>query len=493
MRTMKRIIIKGHEIPGNTLWFVIAFIFGSILIWGFKAQFDSLEQQWYPAILATGIVVILAIYYILYDYGEHNEKGDNVYYLGLSFTLVSLMFTLVELFAGEGDRRADVETQIIIENFGIALLSTIAGIICRILVQNLQINERSNEVLEDKRNQEITLEISNVTTTSTDEEIYKANRELVLAINRELQTILNGFASFHRTLLAHAEEMENRLDAHLDRLVQTSEKFAENLNSKSIEFGEVSQEQFLAISKKFDMGLTKSVANLNQYFDRIRDSQNQILQEYRTFVGTFEVNFAKSQQTQIAGFQESSNEIRNVTRQFVGSVGSIANTVSDVVSNLKLISNSMEESGNMGSSISAIVDQTVEMHAQLRLSVEEFSKTIDEVRNISNASAEIFESQSLLNSYSQRAEVGEKVSSSLEVLNNRIQLIADSAELTNKRLNQTVQSFSDLAEIVSTNSYRLSGMSQEMLEIVIEMSKIMVEIKEKLGSKGLFSFLSKGL
>ena len=60
---------------------------------------------------------------------------DNVYYLGLLFTLLSLVYSLVTLFLFNSDvtDRAG-QTYNLIGSFGIALISTIFGILFRILL-----------------------------------------------------------------------------------------------------------------------------------------------------------------------------------------------------------------------------------------------------------------------------------------------------------------------------------------------------------------------
>ena len=89
--------------------------------------------------VAAGVVLALTIYYVLNDEDAPEEEGDNVYYLGLLFTLISLMFTLVELFGADTYAVRNAEKiRALLENFGIALTSTVVGIAGRVLVQNWQ-------------------------------------------------------------------------------------------------------------------------------------------------------------------------------------------------------------------------------------------------------------------------------------------------------------------------------------------------------------------
>ena len=72
-----------------------------------------------------------------------DQAGDNAYYLGLLFTLVSMAVALYE-FSGTalGDPAATARTGVesIIANFGVALGSTIAGIFLRVLLHQMRVD-----------------------------------------------------------------------------------------------------------------------------------------------------------------------------------------------------------------------------------------------------------------------------------------------------------------------------------------------------------------
>lgn len=90
------------------------------------------------AAAAVAVIAALAIHYYGYHVPEDMERaGDNLYYLGFLFTLVSLIYALIHLFMLEDrDTPLDERTYILIGNFGIALLSTIAGILGRLILHD---------------------------------------------------------------------------------------------------------------------------------------------------------------------------------------------------------------------------------------------------------------------------------------------------------------------------------------------------------------------
>ncbi len=67
-----------------------------------------------------------------------DQAGDNVYYLGFLFTLVSMAYALAQFstlaaHSGEG-------TELVITNFGIALTTTIVGIFLRVLMHQMRVD-----------------------------------------------------------------------------------------------------------------------------------------------------------------------------------------------------------------------------------------------------------------------------------------------------------------------------------------------------------------
>ncbi len=89
-----------------------------------------------PQLMVTGFTVLLMVGYMAFelhsgDYAYREERlGDDLYYLGLLFTLVSLALSL-HLFGGRSTLRADMLDELI-ANFGIAIFTTIFGLFFRV-------------------------------------------------------------------------------------------------------------------------------------------------------------------------------------------------------------------------------------------------------------------------------------------------------------------------------------------------------------------------
>lgn len=106
-------------------WAFLAFAFGgSILIWLAKAA--SLNA----ILVALGAMLVMLSYAALVNLGSKlklraDQLGDNCYYLGLVFTLASLSYAI---FTFDPANTATT----IVQGFGVALVSTVLGLILRV-------------------------------------------------------------------------------------------------------------------------------------------------------------------------------------------------------------------------------------------------------------------------------------------------------------------------------------------------------------------------
>lgn len=122
--------------------FALVFVVGAAAILLLKGLGAS---QW----LVTTVpgVLMLAYAWILWDFDEHEPRipsaGDDLYYLGFLYTLTSMATSLYR-FSTDGD------TETIVTNFGIAIFTTILGMMLRI-VMGQGVEERAESVDEEVR------------------------------------------------------------------------------------------------------------------------------------------------------------------------------------------------------------------------------------------------------------------------------------------------------------------------------------------------------
>lgn len=110
-----------------------------------------------PQIVVTTMIILTMVGYagvVVYTPRLHlrlDQAGDNAYYLGLLFTLVSMAFALYgfgSVVASGGPQEGDRSgAQYIIANFGIALASTIAGILLRVVLHQMRVDPADVETM----------------------------------------------------------------------------------------------------------------------------------------------------------------------------------------------------------------------------------------------------------------------------------------------------------------------------------------------------------
>jgi hypothetical protein len=126
---------------------VAALLGGAALI---VLKYFAIEQVY---ITAAACAVIVAYWAIVATVPvlriREDQLGDNCYYLGFLFTLASLAYALYQ-FGLAGEAEGSVEQ--IVANFGLALGSTITGILLRVLI-----NQARRDVLETEQDARMAL------------------------------------------------------------------------------------------------------------------------------------------------------------------------------------------------------------------------------------------------------------------------------------------------------------------------------------------------
>ena len=204
--------------------FILVFIIGSSSIIALK-EFGF--EQWIVTSTPVAIMIVYAWYvgrsrrYML----REDQAGDNLYYLGFLYTLVSLSYSLF-VFAGEEE-----STQKIIGNFGLALATTIVGLGLRVLFTQMR-----EDPVEIEREARLVL------------------GEAVSRLKAELDTSVIELNSFRRATVQSLTEgmaeistkSNTVLEAHTTRLTKLVEKVVESLDEGFSTLKENQKEQTAA-------------------------------------------------------------------------------------------------------------------------------------------------------------------------------------------------------------------------------------------------------
>ena len=273
--------IAGMPKRSNAVWFFVALVGGGVGVWWTKSTFAN---AWFPAMVAAGVVLALAIYYVLNDEDAPEEEGDNVYYLGLLFTLISLMFTLVELFGADTDAVRNAEKiRTLLENFGIALTSTIMGIAGRVAVQNWQ---QAGSTGKPEFAEDTVVPVPPPAGASS-RDIERYNRHILGRISRDLTQSANALARFHRIVRSHASDTEDYLRNHSETLRREGVAFQDTLQRNAETFAQELKSQAENTLDAVGGSLGAAAKHAESLVERLQSAHDGYLTELRETTRSF--------------------------------------------------------------------------------------------------------------------------------------------------------------------------------------------------------------
>lgn len=214
---------------------------------GFIAMF-GLKLLSAPQLLITAIVAGVVVAYAIFVYRAPGLKlrldqaGDNAYYLGLIFTLLSMAWSLwmVGQVAAEaalsGEARSVVE--LVIGDFGLALGSTLAGIVCRIVLHQMRVDPVG---VEEATRLELAVAAEKTRSQLADissqlAQFFEALRQKSEDGTRELQE------GYQRTMAEVAARVAKATETSVESMSSASEQMRASVEG----FSEASREAMLA-------------------------------------------------------------------------------------------------------------------------------------------------------------------------------------------------------------------------------------------------------
>ena len=185
MISVAKLIAKGHPIPGG----FIASGLGIMVMWRYQSE----QKRICPD-------------------SEQPRLGDEIYYLGLLYTLTSLCAALVSLFlVFGGEQTLEERTDEMIGSFGIALFTTMAGIVMRVNLQRHS-TERTATIIRIPHSPGDP-DGGAVKTKGVTIDLERYAYEL----RRQLQNSTNAFASHANQAILQAKTIHG----HMDEMMQT--------------------------------------------------------------------------------------------------------------------------------------------------------------------------------------------------------------------------------------------------------------------------------
>ena len=217
------------------LFFAVVVVGSGYIIFSKLHDFGAFAVTSVPVLIMIGYAVLLgARLFRLRD----DQAGDNLYYMGFLFTLTSLAVSLYQ-FSAAGSAEQ------IVQNFGIAIASTISGIALRILF---------NQMRRDPVEVEATARL----------ELAEASRR----VKRELESAILEFGYFRR---ATQQSMGDAMDEVRESIDKVRAQFA----GEAERLAAASSQPLEETSKKS----AETLDHLNERTVQILDVSKQLVQE----------------------------------------------------------------------------------------------------------------------------------------------------------------------------------------------------------------------
>ena len=352
MSDKEKALASFNWIQSQRIIFIIAFFGGSVGIIILRVL--GLNVFW--AVLFSFFVMTM---YVLFGATKKylirpDILGDNSYYLGFLFTLVSLAYTLY----GYASNENEVDT--IINNFGIALATTLIGLVFRVYF---------NQTKEDPAVYEKAISMSLADQASSlIGETARIRNDMTTLRTSIQQSIKEGVDN---SMIALTQSLSSASDIYKQQLVKNSEKMNEvlinNLNS-------------------FQSAISSSNAT-------IKDSNDVLLLAIREFKDAS--NLLTNQLQQYATSIQKIESVENVlSKNLIEPLNNFHITVENVGEKFKASANSMSEiisqTNEAGKSIKDLSEASLkDLSSQIQL----LNQTVASSKSISEAAINDFTSQ----------------------------------------------------------------------------------------------------
>jgi DNA anti-recombination protein RmuC len=356
--------------------FLFFALVGGVLI--VLAKYAEAESHW----VAVGAVVVMALYALLINRSgsgrlRSDQAGDNCYYLGLIYTLASLAYAI---FTFDPANTATT----IVQGFGIALATTIVGLVLRVFFNQgrpdledyeerarislteaaSQLRTQIGQVVRDMNDLSRQVRQSiNETRDSAASEIETFTkssvdglREVVDTANEAIRGEANDFAarskrytlSFDKlvtTLDAHAENVGKLSDVHgamastvemLSRAAATAQETIGVLASQAehsaagVQAVRQGSEKSLEVVQQLNMTMAQVAANLSSFHAQAEQQLNAI----RSAPGEAVSNASEALARTVAQLEEQVRQLASTHRDAAQGIASQAQTSLDMTRQL---------------------------------------------------------------------------------------------------------------------------------------------------------------
>jgi ElaB/YqjD/DUF883 family membrane-anchored ribosome-binding protein len=254
-------LVLPPGLQSGLLFFAVVIVGSGYIIFSKLNDFGALAVTSVPVLIMIGYAVLLgARLFRLRD----DQAGDNLYYMGFLFTLTSLAVSLYQ-FSAAGSAEQ------IVQNFGIAIASTIAGITLRILFNQMRRDPVEVEATARMELAEASRRVKRELESAIMEFGY-FRRMTQQSITDAMDEVQESIGQAHQKFTGELEKLAKTTSSPFEEASKRSGETLESLNERTVQVLEVSK-QLVQEGEELAKSTTRIVKAIDDLFAKLASHQ----------------------------------------------------------------------------------------------------------------------------------------------------------------------------------------------------------------------------
>lgn len=390
--------------------FMITFVLGILII----SIFSILEYTYIPLVLT--ILIMLGYYAIAANQLNkiksisYEQFADSNYYLGFLFTLVSLSVTLISLVQNNN-------IELLISQFGIAILTTLVGLSLRIYTINFVPNEETNresfdfiisqklQMIDEQITQ--TIDKNKLFSDVIDEKINMFQVKTEQNINEFTNNLLNNLdvtklseiiSNISQSMMHNYDKQSEILEKLIEEIKNVNDSYISNI--KNVNSYVSKNQNFL---DTFITSINEIKEKLGNYTELVNSNTNDYNTNINNLNGLIEKQIIKTDDNQKFVLDSLLNGMNNLKNENINILDLFQNNISNIIS--KDLNNNVEVTNSIKELLKKFEtdkNNNEKMYEMLELikneivSTKESTTYIDILENIGNSLKIVIETEKVI-------------------------------------------------------------------------------------------------